>query len=243
MTEWRKHDLHFLQNAKVMEAAMRGGPMAPLLALMVLDLNAVGDRRGTLNELESRPRTLARRLIGSGLDATEAEVTELLAILEDVGFLTVDEAGRIGLPGWSDDEFGIRGRAPKPKGMRGCDRCGKAFKPTKKDNRFCSDSCRKRDHENRRNGSPDDRTDGPDDWPDGRLDDSDGEREGETESSPSRLEVTNRPPLQTIHSESAAAAVELSLMGLERQTASYASTSQPIPAGDILQGIFRRGAV
>lgn len=244
MTEWRKHDLGFLQNAKIAEAAERIGPLAPLLALVILDLNAIGDRRGTLNPLESRPRSLRRRLAAGGLwDFSEDQVAEAVETLASVCFLDVRHDGSIHLPGWSDDEFGIRNRAPKPKGERACDQCGADFKPLRKDHRFCSAECRKKHHEEARVGASDASDGRSDACSDGRSDAPDGEIEGRTESLPSRSESSERPPLEAIHSESAAAAVDVSLLDPERQTRSYASTSGPVHIADILPGAFRGRAV
>ena len=175
MTEWRKHDPHFLQNAKIVDAALEVGATAPLLALTLLDLNAIGDRRGRLGAKESTVRFLRLRLLGAGLTGTtERDVEAALHALEAADFLSIDDDGRIALCGWSEDEFGIRGRAPKPKDAKGCDRCGKVFKPSRKNNRFCSDSCRKRDHDEKKIEAPDASDAIPDEGPDAWVDATDG---------------------------------------------------------------------
>jgi hypothetical protein len=184
MTEWRKHDPHFLLNAKIVRATMQAGPVVPILALTLLDLNAIGDRRGTLGREESQPDFLELRLLSSGLrEVTADDVARALDALAGVGFLELNGGRRIVLPGWSDDEFGIRGRGPKPKDLRACDHCGEAFRPQHRAHRFCSDDCRKRHHEEQSKAHPDESDatsdecldDTPDAWSDGR----DGEKEGE----------------------------------------------------------------
>lgn len=68
--------------------------------------------------------------------------------------------------------------------------------------------------------------------------------DADRDSAPALPVSDGSPNPETIHSESVVVVVEpVSLSGSDRQTRSYASTSEPIPAGDILQGIFRRGAV
>lgn len=56
--------------------------------------------------------------------------------------------------------------------------------------------------------------------------------------------VTDPPPLEAIHSESVVVVENpLSLSGSERRPSSYASTSEPVHAGDILRGAFGGRAV
>jgi hypothetical protein len=193
VTEWRKHDPHFLQNAKIVRAAMRAGAVAPLLALTLLDLNAIGDRRGTLGHAESQLDYLLLRLISSGLrDTTEEAVGEAIDALREVGFLGVDESGRITLPGWSDDEFGIRGRGPKPKDLRACAHCGESFQPQRKDHRFCSAACRKADYDSRNRTPSDAPTDASDGRSDGRNGEKEGRIDGETEYPPTPQQASVR---------------------------------------------------
>lgn len=98
MAECRLHDAGFFQRADVASATEEEGPIACLIAVLLLDLEATYGVEGSLDSLNSSPRIIRMRLLGMGLnDVTEDDVLRAIRALEKYAYLRIRACGGITL--------------------------------------------------------------------------------------------------------------------------------------------------
>lgn len=232
-------------SGKIMEACDLAGPAAWALYSGLLMLHAEFGERGRIPPTHCDLRNLRSNLPAFGMKVQD--FSDALEALRTADLIQTDDSGSIAILGWDDDVAPQCSQCRKPNHVpkyATCEDCRSKLRNLRKAGRESpGGSTSSGDHPEELANDWSEFANSDDKLADGSTDVSRKEKEKEKDgdsTSPKSMRPHNP---ETIHSESAAAAVELSLMGVERQTASYASTSQPIPAGDILQGIFRRGAV
>lgn len=233
---------------KVSDAIEGGGPDAWLVFSGLMMIHAEFGVGGKLDAGTSRPGRIRNEL--SAFMLTKPRIAAALDALEDAGLLTRDDAGAITLRGWGDDVAPacVRCHRPNPEPSKAtCPSCRAAFARARERSAEGTDDGQKIEGDRDRS-----RSEGVEIASD--RDPIEGDRirslrDMDRDADLYRDAVDPHPPSEgspqsgAIHSESAAAAVDVSLLGPERQTRSYASTSGPVHIADILPGAFRGRAV